>query len=198
MSIEQKRVTADASVIALDMGKTLERRNSELLSVFPQPADEAKADKPRGSRAANRKAAAKSQEYTQSSKSPVEIRPKYPLSVLELVIEECPELSRTIKAHSIGTGGQGFKLLPLNDRFALDEVKDAAKIAEIENERDELDAFFRYICPNRSANDVIGLVLEGRRRSMVRHRHHRRPLVLGGRLGCGRRRRRPGRPWLSR
>lgn len=164
MSIEQKRVTADASVIALDMGKTLERRNSELLSVFPQPAEEAKADKPKGSRAANRKAAAKSQEYTQSSKSPVEIRPKYPLSVLELVIEECPELSRTIKAHSIGTGGQGFKLLPLNDHSKLDEVADAAIIQEIERERDELDAFFRYICPNRSANDVIGLVLEGRRR----------------------------------
>jgi capsid portal protein len=163
-TLEQKRVTADASVIALDMGKTLERRNDELLSVFPQPMQEEKADKPKGSRAATRKGAAKSQEYTQSSKSPVEIRAKYPLSVLELVIEECPELSRTIKAHSIGTGGQGFKLLPLNDRSKLDEVTDAAKIAEIENERDELDAFFRYICPNRSANDVIGLVLEGRRR----------------------------------
>ncbi len=164
---EQKRVYADASVIALDMGKASERRNDHLLDGFgPQFVEEAKAEPRKTTQAAKRtnKAAAKSQEYTQSSKAPVEIRPKYPLSVLELVIEECPELARTIKAHSIGTGGQGFKLLPLTDRSKLDEVADAAIIKEIENERDELDAFFRYICPNRSANDVIGLVLEGRRR----------------------------------
>jgi hypothetical protein len=42
------------------------------------------------------------------------------------------------------------------------------------------------------------LVLEGRGRRVVRHRHHRCPLVLGGRLWCGWRRRRPGRPGLSR
>lgn len=162
---EQKRVTADASVIAFDMGKALERRNSDLLTTFPQQAEETKAEK-KTTQAAKRtnKAAAKSQEYAQSSKAPIEIRPKYSLSALELVIEECPELSRTIKAHSIGTGGQGFKLLPLTDRSKLDPTLNSAVIAEIERERDELDAFFRYICPNRSTSDVIGLVLEGRRR----------------------------------
>lgn len=165
MSIEKKRVYADASVIALDMGKALERRNDDLLGVFPQPVQEEKAEKKTTHAAGkNNKAAAKSQEYVQSSKSPVEIRPRFPLSVLELVIEECPELARTIKAYSIGTGGQGFKLLPLTDRSKLDEIKDAVTIAEIERERDELDAFFRYICPNRSISDVVGLVLEGRRR----------------------------------
>jgi len=166
--LEQRRATADASVIALDMGKTLERRNNDLLGHIPEMEVQEKAVEPKRTGKAQpkktTKGAAKSQEYAQSSSHPIEIKPRFPLSALEIVIEECPELSRTIKAHSIGTGGQGFKLVPLTDRNKLNEVKDAAVIAEIEQERDELDAFFRYICPNRSANDVIGLVLEGRRR----------------------------------
>jgi capsid portal protein len=162
MTIEKTTPRATAQAVGIQVNSALERRNIDLLSHFVFDEPEEKAAKPKRGR--NSKAAPVSQEYTINSDMPLPIRPRYPLSALELVIDECPELARTIRGHVIATGGQGFKLVPTVDRQKLDPVRDALTLKEIDSERDQLDAFIRYICPTRSATDVFGLVFEGRRK----------------------------------
>jgi len=156
--------SARANALDFELSSSLERRNFHLLSNHLTEEDMPEAPKRGRSKKAADTQAPASQEYYSTSEMPLAIKPRYPLTALELVIDECPELSRTIKGHVAATAGNGFKLVPLVDSSKLDPVKDANMIQAIKQEKDELDAFLRYICPTRSASDVMSLVFESRRR----------------------------------
>ncbi|MGV3526532.1 MAG: hypothetical protein ACO1RX_20105 [Candidatus Sericytochromatia bacterium] len=96
-------------------------------------------------------------EYAATSAAPVELTPPVPLEALERVVRECPELSRAIRAITVGVGSRGFGLQAL-------QANQEGQEEEAKTEREDLEAFFKYLCPNRSFSQVMKITVGCRKR----------------------------------
>lgn len=154
----------------LNWGRALEKRNIDLFSAEQAPVEPVSVTKIEkaikemlpGSIA---KIALKSlglaqapNEQAKTSAKPVELPAPLPLELCARVARECPELSRAFKAVTIGVGSRGFTL-PVTDPEASELMGEDVKL-----EQEDLEAFLKHLCPNRSFTQLMKLTVSARKR----------------------------------
>lgn len=160
---DQVKKKSMVSAVNWQFGSTLARRNADLLGEEPQEHVQTEKDLksiwsilPEVLRKKFSKSVTVSNEYAPTSSKPVEITPRYALATLERVIRECPELTRAINAIKVGVGSRGFKL-PVTNTDNADE--EAVKL-----EHEDLDAFLKNICPDRTFSQVMSITVSSRKK----------------------------------
>lgn len=127
--------------VNIDMGSTLSRKHADMLSKTLSIKQEEKLPNTPN-------------EYSATSATPKTIEHPYSLYALERVIRESPELSRVIQAIVIGVGSRGFQI----------DCKEAESNTEAEREKEDLEAFFKHLCPNRSFSQAMKLLVASRKK----------------------------------
>jgi len=158
------------SAVSINVTSTLARRNSDLLSQDSGHDHETVDDLKQSGKwelfptvirdrmlKAERvlKSIMGSNELTKTASAPTELKPPYSLAALERVVRECPELARGIKAIQIGAGSRGFQL----PRTGI-----AGQDNEVTAEHEDMEAFFKYICPDRSFSQVMQITVSSRKK----------------------------------
>lgn len=171
----EHKPAARVGAIQIDMGKALAKRNRDLVDAEPAsltPEQHEQVQRSllsllperayRALEAVQRGLGITSREFSGTSNKPVELKPPVALDQIERVVRECPELSRAIAAITVGVGSRGFSLVPI-DTEKQNEADDATK-AEAKIEHEDLTAWFKHICPNRSFSQVMKITVSSRKR----------------------------------